>query len=436
MDLIEATTESFSGAAPAAPGREAVRRELEAILASRPFKNSLQCSGLLRYIVEHTLSGEDNLLRERVIGTEVFGRRPDYEPSEDPIVRTRASEVRKRLAQYYQAAGLTPAVLIDIPPGSYRAIFTKRAEGNAALSDVRASVIESEPLPLLPDVAPDASAVASAPSPLPSSRRALIVAATCLVIVAVVFAVMKLSSNGAQSHSKQDEFWAPLLSSREPITLCLADYTVADLDQPNWAERVAAVISGAATNSRHPAASGLPMVPFIDSIAINKLTYWLGAKGSPYVLQRSSQLTVDDLRRGPSVMVGAFDNDWSLVLLSKLRFRVQIDPKTTSEWIEDSQEPGSLKWKSPGDLPYSASSVDYAIISRIISPSTGKWLVGIGGLGMHGTEAAADLITDKQFAGLLPDVVSHADRNIQIVVKTTVINGHNSVPEIVATEVW
>ena len=58
----------------------AILHALDQILASPPFRNTQQGQNLLRYIVRHTLAGEDHLLRERVIGSEVFGRRPDYEP--------------------------------------------------------------------------------------------------------------------------------------------------------------------------------------------------------------------------------------------------------------------------------------------------------------------------------------------------------------------
>src|SRR5258708_14577906 len=77
-----------------------IQHALDRVLSSPPFRNTQQCQSLLRYIVKHTLSGEDNLLRERVIGSEILGRRPDYEPGEDPIVRLRVAYRRKRLAQF------------------------------------------------------------------------------------------------------------------------------------------------------------------------------------------------------------------------------------------------------------------------------------------------------------------------------------------------
>ena len=83
--------------------RPQVEGLLEDILRSTPFRTSRQCQDLFRYIVRHSLTASDDSLRERVIGIEVFGRAPDYDTAEDPVVRLRAADVRKRLAQYYQS---------------------------------------------------------------------------------------------------------------------------------------------------------------------------------------------------------------------------------------------------------------------------------------------------------------------------------------------
>src|SRR5450432_585812 len=104
--------------------RPQIEDALADILRSTPFRTSRQCQDLFRYVVEHSLSGREDSLRERVIGIEVFGRAPDYDTAEDPVVRLRAADVRKRLAQYYQAQKGEPAHWkIEVPTGSYRALF-------------------------------------------------------------------------------------------------------------------------------------------------------------------------------------------------------------------------------------------------------------------------------------------------------------------------
>jgi hypothetical protein len=113
-----------------------IRSSMEEILLSAPFCTSKQCQEMLRYVVEKTLKHERESLRERVIGIEVFGKHNDYDTSEDPVVRVRAADIRKRLAQYYQnPAHANTRVRIEIPSGSYVAAFEVLAQDHIAGRD-------------------------------------------------------------------------------------------------------------------------------------------------------------------------------------------------------------------------------------------------------------------------------------------------------------
>src|ERR1700747_749145 len=94
---------------------EMVREELGRVLTSSEFRNSKRSQDFLRYVVEHTLNGHSDLLKERTIGIEVFGRSTDYEPGEDATVRVKAGEVRKRLGLYYAEQGVHDSVRIELP---------------------------------------------------------------------------------------------------------------------------------------------------------------------------------------------------------------------------------------------------------------------------------------------------------------------------------
>src|SRR5579872_1618559 len=109
-----------------------VQQTLAEIFQSAPFRASKQSQQLLRYIVDQTLSGRSELLKERLIGVSVFGRQPDYDTNEDPIVRARAAEVRKRLAQFYVGEGSRSTIRIEISPGSYLASFSDYRIGLAS----------------------------------------------------------------------------------------------------------------------------------------------------------------------------------------------------------------------------------------------------------------------------------------------------------------
>ena len=80
-------------------------------------------------LVEAHLDGRDSELKESVIAVEVFGRRPDYGPKLDAIVRTEAMRLRARLSKYYADEGSRKPVIIDLPKGGYRPVFRPRAQG-------------------------------------------------------------------------------------------------------------------------------------------------------------------------------------------------------------------------------------------------------------------------------------------------------------------
>src|SRR5215831_10307502 len=98
---------------------DSIRRALELVIRSDAFAGSKQCQDLLRLLVHHALSDELDALSEQRIGVEMFGRPAGYDTSNDAVVRVRATEVRKRLAQYYREAAPAQVVRIELPPGSY-----------------------------------------------------------------------------------------------------------------------------------------------------------------------------------------------------------------------------------------------------------------------------------------------------------------------------
>src|ERR1700716_397725 len=98
--------------------RLAVRMHLDQVLQSAAFRRSPRCCEFLTYVVEQAVDGHAELLKERAIGSALFGRKPDYETAEDSIVRVRANEVRRRLLQYYEQRPQSE-VQFDLSVGRY-----------------------------------------------------------------------------------------------------------------------------------------------------------------------------------------------------------------------------------------------------------------------------------------------------------------------------
>ncbi len=120
---------------PARPaGARVVRRQLDQVLSSTDFDASRRSREFLRFIVEETLAGRGDDLTQSAIATQVFGRREDFDPMVDPIVRIQAGRLRRSLERYYMLAGKDDAVRIDLPRGAYLPAF-REAPGPVAVED-------------------------------------------------------------------------------------------------------------------------------------------------------------------------------------------------------------------------------------------------------------------------------------------------------------
>lgn len=96
-----------------------VRAELDKIQNSDPFVRSQRIRRLLEFLVESTLAGKKEELKESLIGVEVFDRSPDYDCKQDPVVRVEMRRLRSKLSEYYLHEGKSDEVRIWLEKGSY-----------------------------------------------------------------------------------------------------------------------------------------------------------------------------------------------------------------------------------------------------------------------------------------------------------------------------
>lgn len=108
---------------------ERVRAQLKRILSSLAFADAERGSRFLRFVVEAALEGRTGEIKESVIGVEVLGRSPSFDPKTDPIVRVEAGRLRSRLNTYYQNDGKADSVLISLPKGGYVPEFSDNKSG-------------------------------------------------------------------------------------------------------------------------------------------------------------------------------------------------------------------------------------------------------------------------------------------------------------------
>jgi len=136
---------------------------LDRILSAPQFTRSPKLSHFLRLVVEQTLNGEGHLIKERVIGIDVFARDPDYDPKSEPIVRTEARRLRRKLEEFYEKSGLSGGIRITLPTGGYAPEF----------EFIEPSVLVDSQSPALPPVT----------SPRPRWVFAVLSAASVLAVI-------------------------------------------------------------------------------------------------------------------------------------------------------------------------------------------------------------------------------------------------------------
>ncbi len=108
------------------PSVDAIEEQLDRILASKDFKTTERICHFLRFIVEEALAGRGDQLKGYTVATAVYGRKKDFDPAQDPVVRTQAGRLRQALERYYLVAGSHDSIVIEVPKGRYIPKFTHR----------------------------------------------------------------------------------------------------------------------------------------------------------------------------------------------------------------------------------------------------------------------------------------------------------------------
>jgi hypothetical protein len=372
----------------------AIREQLNRLLESPLFRNSKRYPALLRHVVEATLEGRASELKERLLGVQVFGRPTDYDTNADPVVRTSAAEIRKRMAQYYLSAGHQAELRIELPLGSYVPEFHWPAQTPA-------------PPPAPEPVASAAPAPVSPPVAAPAGRRLSALIAGALLAAAIAVAAL-LWAKPWITPSALDDFWRPVLKSDAPVILCVGQ-----------------------------SQGG---VPWPDAITLAQITGVIGERKHAYQIRREDRATFTELSQGPAILIGAFNDAWTLLLNQQSRFSFARD--SSSNWISDRYNLSSRKWNVDSNRldaqGHHVYDEDYAIVSRILDPRTGSLVVTAAGLHGYGTSAAGEFITRPdyfaQFATGAPR--GWQKKNIQIVLRTEVINGSAGPPRVIADYFW
>ncbi len=427
-------------------GRKAVHSQLERMLESPLFRNSKRYPNLLRFIVEQALAGNEALLKERTLGVTVFHRAPDYDTNQDTVVRLTASEVRKRIAQYYHQPEHAGELQIDLRPGSYVPVF-RRAEPapsnghlpGEALTEV-AQPTQDQPYPVelqsgefaadkLSVTATDETAYRHALSK--ATRTALLrwMAGVVALLLAGTAGLLGWRANEA-AHSANHQLWTPILNEPGQVQLVLSDLSATLSHDTDVRGRQAVELLDLLRMGE--------MVNYRDSLAQSGIVAFLAKNGKPYLLELSTQASYPDLQRGASVLVGGLDNVWTLRVTDPLRFHFVRRGDSYVYGIVDRQHPEKGGWNVDMAQTRERANEDYAIVARIFDQTTGRPVLVVAGLGANGTTAASQFLLNPEWTA---ELAAHAPRNwqrlnMEAVIRAQILDNHAGPPHLVDCTFW
>jgi hypothetical protein len=404
---------------------------LQSVVSSPHFSKSKRLPAFLDFAVRAALEEDSSTLKERTVGVRVFGRPVDYETASDPVVRIAAGEVRKRMALYFSEHPEAP-VHIDLPVGSYKAKFHFRPptffQQPKPQTLVDTNLIDTNPVIAAPGAG--GSLLGSSPAvrePKFASHRwrtsFVVLSAMLLLIVVGALSWSRLHNRGRQ------EFWLPVLKVDEPALILMG----------KRASPAPASTAGNRSQATANESGGPQIVVLDDAIVAGQICSVFREYGRDCNIAPASVASVENIRNKSVVLIGGFNNAWTLRLLAPLEYTIQRNDAKGIRSIIEHQPSGDVPIGTVGDdVPSLQPSKDYAIVARFHSDTTDGMVVVVAGLGIPGTGSAGQYVSTPEKVN---EILARAPKgwggvNFEAVIQTDVVQGTAGHSEVIASHFW
>jgi hypothetical protein len=405
-----------------------VRGALENILSSKHFINAHKKKKFLRLICDFYIEGRAQELNEHILGYDVFGRDNSYHPSDDPIVRVFAHEIRKKLEAYYTNEGASDPIRLEIPAGSYQPVFTRHLP-------------EPEPQPSKPSAMQPETEREIARRLWPGKIG---VSVALLILIGAVIALALWnrqlrreidSAEVAKSPETYGAVWASFMKDNNPPLVILSNPPVLRFINPSDPEALKDSIplapetvealkdkfvtnpeitiresigpggdqveqtrgNGVIERNRTPRliVSTNVHTGMGEAIGLHYLTDLFRKSSRSILLKQSRTLSAEDLKKHNVIMLGGvWVNEWT----GKLK-RSEDFLFTDKGTIENrNPQPGEEREYIPQfDRRTGNLIVDYALITVKPNISDANQVMLLAGVYSQGTEAASEYVTNKTY---------------------------------------
>lgn len=418
----------------------AASRQLRKILQNVRFQTSPRCYSFLEYVVEQTLAGRAELLKERTLGIEVFHRDLCYSTSADPVVRNAASETRKKLAQYYCENEHRDELRILIPSGTYAAAFELPREHEEPAH----AQYDCDKLPLDGTLDSDAECADSAAgrvechAPGQKFRLRWLMGwrMVALLFLALLLGAVTLFWKHTQSDRALRAFWSPFLNTKSSVLISTVELRASYLYAPSRVLRQPRLEDN---NYVDINLHNVPVLPVVDSNTVGELIGYLRFHQQNYFTKTSTETSIQDLQNYPTVVMGGFDNDWTLRLTREMRYFYGHDEDKSEYWIADRKSPATrLGAFSLLQNNLNEVNTDYALIVRLPHSEMGQPILIFGGITPIATGAAMQFLNNER---ALREFVDHAppgwqDKNVELLIGTQIVAGKSGPPRLISSYIW
>ncbi len=396
------------------------------VAASETFQRSRRARELLLYLCEQGLLNRAENLREQAIGCNVFGRRPDYNPGEDNIVRVEVRHLRKRLEEFFAAEGRTEPLALTIPKGSYQPSF------------------EAQPLASTPEP----------PAPrrfrLRIGRRTAVAAAAVAVAAAIVILGTNAYLSGSAASGRGPLL--PLLFNAEDETLVVCADSALVLAETITGKAIpledyikrdygAAAAGYASNNAAHllQLTSRWQFTDIADARIVGALARVNSAYWHRVSVRPARNIQLQDFKAGNVIILGSTEsNPWGRAFQDRLNFVIEDDYLTHRSTVRNkAPRPGELGRYSSISMGDSGES--FCTIAMLPNlRRTGRVLLIAGTTG-EGTETAGEFIANPEAsAGLTRSLLAAGHGSMpyfEALLRSRAVAGVPSSPEVVTFRV-
>jgi hypothetical protein len=376
------------------------------VLESKTFAHSASLRQALEFIVRNGLANPSEPIKEFNIATEVFGRRGDFDPKADNIVRVQMHRLREKLDDFYLKGGREERIRIVIPRGQYNPEYVRNT------ADAERTPAEAAP--------------AHGTSAVKRTRldaRWMVIAALVLCNLILVASLLRRQSQAAQPlarfPSSLSPVWQPFLAAgNEPLIVFANPAFLADergnlyrYDSPGIVSMPTGTRVQSLNDQNRPASGRTSTGPYyyFDSytgsgelVGAAKIARFLTAHGGPFLVERSRIASYEEIKSHNVIFLGGVKEDRilrQLPLAQELEFRPPPPGQyPMGSYIQDMNPPTGrpASYHFQLDPATGAIEVEYALISLLPNVSKGHYLLDLGGLTTLGTEAAADFVTSER----------------------------------------